>query len=116
MDNKREDREPNIDHAKELALKLVTRYNEVEHVLDTTQGGIHTKLTDIMVSLRADDFIKAGFRMTPPVVDENYKVNDMTILGDIINGNYVFYGELGEPSAYRFMEEVKKEIVRLLQS
>lgn len=97
----------------ELARRLVERKAQKptpQEVLEITDN----LLFQMIMTLSPEDFEDCGFRMKPK---PDMKVNDMTVLGDVVGGSFVFARpEFAEMKDYTFMNEVRNQISLLYQN
>jgi len=103
----------NQNRIDELARRIVERKSQKPtppEVLELTDN----LLFQLIMTLSPDDFADCGFRMQPK---PDMKINDMTVLGDVIGGEFVFARpEFAEMKDYRFMNKVRNQIALIYQN
>jgi len=110
--NKRLGQPASIPRAKELALKVVERFEEKGVPPEVAELSDNV-MFKIALTLRPQDFIDMGFRMQPK---QHMAVCDETVFGDIVGGMHALETSgFGNRADYMFIREVVKEIREILK-
>lgn len=114
MENRTPESRINEQRARLAGAALVDTYYETDKpimLIDPDNvGQLQNLITDMMLTLKPEDAIRAGLRMQ---LKSTGAINDLTILGDIVGGQHVFeLTDFADAKDYEFMKQVLKGIVK----